>query len=501
MRLEYHLEPAWPVQAWLAECHADRVLVRHGRRVETRDDWFCEAVWDGPFAAGDFDRTDIVAGSGGRLRDGRVIFVPAGATVDRLQSLTIPGGRTLVSNSLACLLCCAHARVSPTYRHYRRDIQSVVRGITKYKKTLDTSIGPARLWYFHNVAWDGRALREAEKPDPARDFSSFEPYYHFLDETMRRVTANAADAAREHAMGLMGTMSSGYDSTTVATLASRHGLTEFLTLDEARGGDPDNGLVAGKHLGLTPIVVQREGWRKYPLPEVPFLTADGYAEDRFFLSAKEHLRGKLMLTGFHGDKIWSKSPYKAESLVPHPEIKRGDCSGLTMTEFRLEVGFINCPVPFWGARHIHEVVAISRQPEMKPWDVPGDYSRPICRRIVETAGVPRDAFGTKKRAGSVNERALVESSRQDYRAWCRQHGIEGELFDRAIRRGLRVLPGPVSWKLEYMFYNARVPTFRDHFFAWAMDRRMEVYRTTRPSNVARPIARAGRHNEELVGAA
>jgi hypothetical protein len=501
MRLQYRLEPAWPCQAWLAECHGDRVTVRHGRRVETRNDWFCEAVWDGPFEKGDFDRTDIVAGSGGRLRDGRVVFVPAGSTVDRLQSIALPGGRTLVSNSLACLLCAANARVSPTYRHYRRDIQSVVRGITKYKKTLDTSAGPARLWYFHNFAWDGRALGEAEKSDPARDFSAFEPYRDFLDRTMAAVTANAADPNREHAMGLMGTMSSGYDSTTVATLASRHGLKEFLTLDEARGGDPDNGLVAGQHLGLTPIVVQREGWREYPLPEVPFLTADGYAEDRFFLSAREHLRGKLMLTGFHGDKIWSKSPYKGESLVPHPEIKRGDCSGLTMTEFRLEVGFINCPVPFWGARHIHEVVAISRQPSMKAWDVPGDYSRPICRRIVESAGVPREAFGTKKRAGSVNERALVESSRQDYRAWCRRHGIEGELFDRVVRRGLRTLPGPVSWKLEYMFYNARVPTFRDHFFPWALDRRMEVYRTPRPPAAARVQVKTRRRSEELVGAA
>ena len=38
------------------------------------------------------------------------------------------------------------------------------------------------------------------------------------------------------------------------------------------------------------------------------------------------------------------------------EVKRGDPSGLTMTEFRLCAGFINCSVPFWGARHIHEVV-------------------------------------------------------------------------------------------------------------------------------------------------
>src|SRR5690349_24391142 len=110
MRFEYLHERDWPAQAWLAECHPDHVLVRHGGRVEARPDWFCEAVWDGPFEQGDFDLTDVVAGSGGRMRDGRVVFVPTGATTDRLHSIRVPAaaggtrGRVLVSNSLPCLL-------------------------------------------------------------------------------------------------------------------------------------------------------------------------------------------------------------------------------------------------------------------------------------------------------------------------------------------------------------------------------------------------------------
>jgi hypothetical protein len=496
--LQYQLEPAWPVQAWLAECHPDRVVVRHGGRVETREQWFCEAVWDGPFERGDFDRTDIVSGSGGRLRDGGVTFVPAGGTVDRIQSINIPTGsngrpcRTLVSNSLACMLAVAGAKINPTYRHYRREMQSIVRGLKKYKKTLETSLGPCRLWYFNNVRWDGRELTEVEKPDPQRDFSGFEPYYAFLRDTLGAVTRNAADPARRHSLGLLGTMSSGYDSTTVSTMAREFGLKEIITFDEARTHESDSGVVAARHLGLKPILVERDGWRKHHLPEVPFLTADGYAEDRFFLNAQEHLRGKLLLTGFHGDKIWGKSPYGPDSLLPHPEIKRGDCSGLTMTEFRLSVGFIHCAVPFWGARHIHEVVAISRQPEMKPWDVPGDYSRPICRRIVESAGVPREAFGNKKLAGSVCETVLSDSSRPDYRAWCDRNGIEGELVDRVIRKSLRTLPTPVRRKITYMFYGHRTPTFRDYFFPWALERRGEVYCPPKRATVARAEAPAQR---------
>jgi hypothetical protein len=36
-----------------------------------------------------------------------------------------------------------------------------------------------------------------------------------------------------------------------------------------------------------------------------------------------------------------------------------------------------------------------------PWDVGGDYSKPIPRRIIEEAGVPRGTFGVSKRATAV----------------------------------------------------------------------------------------------------
>jgi len=481
MRLEYQLEPHWPVQAWLAECRGDRVLVRHGRRVETRDRWFCEVVWDGPFADGDFDLTDVVAGSGARLRGLSLRFVTAGNTVDRLQSLDLPSGRgaaarTLVSNSLACLLAVSGARVNPRYRFYRRDLQSVVRGLGKFKSTLDPSLGPCRLWYFDNVDWDGGALRPVQKPEPKHDFSAFEGYYDFLHGTMGRVARNAADPARDHPLGLIGTMSSGYDSTTVSTLARDHGLREVITFGEARTHEDDSGTVAARHLGLHAILVRRDAWRQHHLPEVPFLAAEGGGEDRFFLEAEEHLRGKLLLTGYHGDKVWSKSPYGPDSLDPHPAIKRGDRSGLSLTEYRLLAGFVHCPVPFWGARRIHELVAISRHPHMKPWDVPGDYSRPICRRIVEGAGVAREAFGRTKLAASVLDYVLSDSSRPDYAAWCARQGIEGELFDRVVRRAIRSLPRAASGRVRFMFYGPRVPTFRDFYFHWAIERLGDRYR-------------------------
>src|SRR3954452_22926694 len=105
MRLTTVRVPEWPVLAWLALCPpgSDEVTGYLGSRVEVGDDWFCEAVWDGPFAAGGFDETDIVCGSGVRIRDDRVVFVTSGGPIDRLLSVEGPDG-LFVSNSLACLL-------------------------------------------------------------------------------------------------------------------------------------------------------------------------------------------------------------------------------------------------------------------------------------------------------------------------------------------------------------------------------------------------------------
>lgn len=83
------------------------------------------------------------------------------------------------------------------------------------------------------------------------------------------------------------------------------------------------------------------------------------------------------------------------------DIVRGDPTGLALTEWRLWVGFIHCPVPFFGVRNIEHIHRISISEDMKPWSVGGDYDRPICRRVVEGAGVERELFGREKNATAV----------------------------------------------------------------------------------------------------
>ncbi len=143
-------------------------------------------------------------------------------------------------------------------------------------------------------------------------------------------------------------------------------------------------------------MIPRDDWKSRDLIEALFISSDAKGEDVYFGGAEESLSGRVLLTGFHGDKIWAK-----ETKSLNPTIVRGDPSGLSLTEYRLWVGFIHLPVPFMGVRQIRDINKISNSMEMKPWDIPGNYSRPICRRIVEAGGVRRNDFGMLKKAASV----------------------------------------------------------------------------------------------------
>jgi hypothetical protein len=418
VQLRLHRVADWPPLAWIARLapadHAVRVW--HGPRVETRDDALFEAVWAGDFTDADFDRTDLVFGSGVRLRDGMPTFVSSGATVDRLVWAE-SDGQTWVSNSLACLLQHLGASLDPTDTRYYIFFGTVTAGLDRYERQLATSAGPVNFTYFDNLRWDGRRLETVAKPHSADGFGSFDDYRAFLTGAIRRIADNMADPARRFPYEMLGTISSGYDSPTVATLAAEAaGLKDVISFHHVRGGREDCGHEVARVLGLNLTLIDREAWRAFELPEVPFMSSDCKGEDVFFRGAQDRLAGKVLLTGYHGDKVWDKN-----TKVVGPNIVRGDRSGLSMTEYRLWVGYVHCPVPFMGVRHHADVHAISNSEEMRPWDVGGDYTRPLCRRIVEGAGVPRGAFGVAKIGSSILFRGArnvqSKSTMADYRQW------------------------------------------------------------------------------------
>ena len=77
---------------------------------------------------------------------------------------------------------------------------------------------------------------------------------------------------------------------------------------------------------------------------------------------------------------------------------------------------------------------------MTPWSVGGGYDRPIPRRIAESAGVDRQAFGQRKRAVAVwygkeaPEDIMQSASYRDFEAY--RVGIAGPEANQCFHWGV-----------------------------------------------------------------
>ena len=148
--------------------------------------------------------------------------------------------------------------------------------------------------------------------------------------------------------------------------------------------------------------------------------------------------GTVLFTGLGGGLIWGEADESPES--GYPPIGFADAS---LAEYRLSTRFLHCPLPLWGMRTPDDIYRITGSDEMRPWRIGGNYDRPIPRRIVESAGVPREAFGMKKKAAAfklhqphAREEALSPSSLEDFHVWLR------ECRSRWLRRG-KLPPSPM----------------------------------------------------------
>ncbi len=509
-KLRYEVRAGWPRLTWVARMRnaTSTIEVICGSGIERRENWFCEAAWDGEFGNGAFDLTDIVAGSGGRCREGNLVFVSASSMQDRLNYIKTDEG-TVVSNSLSAVAAVVDASVDPTLDHYRDDLGTVRNGLGEYVDTLQTSRGDIQLLYYENLVWDGVQLYVHQKPRVTRDFSSFEAYDTFMQETMVRLVDNCRSNARSRPLEPVVALSTGYDSPTVAVWASKAGVSRAVTLASDRKGEDDCGSAIGAILGLQTDVVERDRWLQESGPEIDCIAGSGAAGEVAFAGMRDQLRDAVLLSGFWGGALWN---YGRKDT--RPVFFGHDGSGLSLTESRLNAGFINCSVPYWGGLQVSDVSRISKSEEMKPWRVPGPYNRPICRRVVETAGVPRDKFGQKKHGASDHVLTascfLTKESEADFFRWMSARSsawkesnrrapsvFHGKLYDRAIvwivtpviervaiplvRRAGR-LPGLagleqqlVKLRRQFSLYQQSPRHFRKYVFPWALERSAQKY--------------------------
>jgi len=439
MKWTVHRHNSLPKLAWLAECSSRSVSLEVGRAVEVGADWIFEGAWSGPFREQQFGTAATVSGSGTELKGDSVLFVSPSHTLEALF-YHLANERLLVSNSLAFLIEALGAQVRYDPRIAKR-LASAVLGVRDYQThVLNTDKGGISRLLYCNMRWvPGGGLEFERKPDPFA-FRSYQDYRETLSSELGALFANAADQGRTRHYAPVSTCSSGYDSTACLVLASEFGCSRAVTLDTARSEVDDSGTHIAEHLGISvQNFPRREIGRREEVEE--FVATGMGGEDVIFAAFEPAIGDSVLLTGFHGDKIWGKG------VKPNSVLARGDVSGSNFAEFRLRTGFIHVPVPFIGALHHPELAAISNSRNMSQWSVGGWYDRPIPRRIAEDAGVPRNAFGSEKKAASqllflapeVQPSAFTDAARAEVAALPFSSRLSASIRERMFKPRLSVV--------------------------------------------------------------
>ncbi|HET6941989.1 MAG TPA: hypothetical protein VFH89_07505 [Sphingomicrobium sp.] len=400
-----HLRDDIPRMAWLAKCGPNGNIVHHGIDVEVRGDGFFEGAWSGRFEDWEFASAATVAGSGAIATTGGILFVTPSHTLEGLYYHRA-GDAVTVSNSIVFLLrnLGLAANRDP---HFGGRLASTVKGIDHYSRHVaDTDKGPVSRAVFHNLHLRGGEISETPKTD-GFSFSGFAEYRAALSRELQQLFDNAAAPARKRSYRPISTCSSGYDSTACLVLAGELGCRDAVTLALGEGVSDDSGKAIAEQLGMGVKCFERSGPDDDRVSE--FVATGMGGEDLAYAAFENDVAGSVLLTGFHGDRIWSKG------VAPNDCLERGDVSGSSLGEFRLRCGFVHAPLPFIGALHHRAVAKISESGGMAPWSIGGWYDRPIPRRIAEEAGIKRTEFGQSKKAASLPSRAARPNAKLGHR--------------------------------------------------------------------------------------
>ncbi len=399
MEISAKVRPPLPRLGWCAtvDGSAEAELLM-GDLVEHLGPAFVAGVWDGPVASSHPATAATFMGSAVWCEDGALRVASASHACDRIFSVDTADG-LVVSNSLPLALARAGDRIDPGYRRVLTDAAGLSRAGTDASPiSIPTARG--RRVRMHAVTIlaigpDGRCSW-SPRPTVARP-GTFAEYRALLAETVRRLVDNARDPARVHPLPTIATLSGGYDSAATAVLAREAGVVDAFNV--AGLEHDDRGQPVADVLGLRVEHVPADAWAADPLALPEFLAStSGPGRVRIAALGAQHA-GSLVLLGTQGEELWSTERQFIEDGQAEP---RGTIwGGHSTREFGLRAGIVFGHVPLIGAVHADAIDRITHSPEMAPWTIGGDYDRPIARRIIEEAGVPRGAFAREKIAGAA----------------------------------------------------------------------------------------------------
>lgn len=395
---------ALPPLAWLAFLDSEGGRIVCGRSVRCGQTHVFEGAFAGADDARDPGRAADVFGSGLSLEPQGWLAIPPSHLLEGVYALQRCDD-WVVSNSLALMKAATGFEFNMHGAPLLASLAEAALSLRAAPVAIPTDQGALHLIYHHNARL-GRTLTIRPKPVPA-PFMTFEGYRSRLLDVLRGA---AADAGRSFVVAV----SRGYDSVACAALVAALGGGEALSFRSARGGADDGGAPIATLLGLSCTEFDRPEKVAFE-SAVQFLSAGLGGEDALYAVAREALAGRILVSGFHGDKVWDLW------AKPSRTLKRGDLSGASLGEFRLAADFVHVPVPFIGAVRHPELNRIAHSSAMANYRVGGSYDRPIPRRIAETAGAPRGAFGVRKHAVSLSPGLGLEPIEQGHLAARARH--------------------------------------------------------------------------------
>lgn len=427
MRFDFQQHDSLPLLAWCARVRpgGEAIQVLHGSQVETGSGFFMDGAWDGPYPEVGFDRASTFTGTGGLIQGDTVLFCPPSHILERLFAIR-SGSDLLFSNSLVFLLVQAGEELDLDHPEYHLDYLRYYRaGFPMRNKTLPTASGATvRLYDGVNVRVDAAlstVLEDRYFGEPPADYSEFAG---FMFRAVESVIENAAHPGRAHRYRSVAALSKGYDSPAVGALAAHGGCTDGVTFTRSGYRTPgnvayvdDDGSEIGHLLGMTVATFERAEIHEITEPGPTELFVNPYhATERQTQILASAVGGAVFMSGRHGEQFWHLDPYASQPRLFDP----GSVSmaGAASTDMRLRMGYLNFPVPYVLGVFAPALNRISRSAEMAPWRIGGSYDRPLARRLLEEAGIPREAFGQRKMGGDGDQfRKLSPPWADDFEAF------------------------------------------------------------------------------------
>jgi hypothetical protein len=313
---------------------------------------------------------------------------------------------------------------------------------------------------------------------------------------------NATHPSRQHPLRTLTTLSNGYDSTACAVLGAEAGIRDALTLVPA-SSDADSGAAVGAHLGLRVVVRAAEAWKQQPgEAEIEFAAASSGPPKLPLATLEDGWCESLVLVGSLGDELWAPGvndftdhSSQAGAVVFSPE---------SLHDFGLRTGVVFAHVPTIGSQHFRELRRMSDTEEMAPWSIAVNYNRPIARRIIEDAGIPRGSFAVRKHATAVTppRDLLRPAARADFKKFWRMARRQQPPIRRVRYRFETAVVTPAIWRMGAVLwklrrsrntrrrmrawsYNEALPSAYE--FHWAVSRLVDRHRAA--LQAARPDSR------------